>query len=220
MRSLTSLYTFFNTMLNRQYEAYWRAKEYSRLKGQAADELDPQKVQEIKEEAAKHGKAAAMLLVTSVFLPAIIEKMIAGSDPDESWGHWAGTGLVHEVVAGVPIVREFTGMLEGHEPSFGLYTSLGSRVYKIGTDAGKVYKDGVNRHNAGQIVKDGNTLLALSGRSNEFVGNLAKGLIDMRNKEQTPQSAKELERLLLRGDIRKKGPLDWLLFASKARQTK
>jgi hypothetical protein len=127
---------------------------------------------------------------------------------------------VHEVVAGVPIVREFTGMLEGHEPSFGLYTSLGSRVYKIGTDAGKVYKDGVNRHNAGQIVKDGNTLLALSGRSNEFVGNLAKGLIDMRNKEQTPQSAKELERLLLRGDIRKKGPLDWLLFASKARQTK
>jgi len=210
VRGMTSLYNFFSTMFNRQYEAAWRAKDAYKIA------VNPQLMGQVDRSMAyTHARKAAMLLVTSVIAPAIIEEMASPipTDEDESYWWWGSKMIASEFSSGIPIVRDIVHALIWHQdPTMGIIPVGGQRVKELMNDVAKVSEDGITEENAGKLVKDVISGIAITkGWTNETEANFVKGLIDVYNEQQSPEGIKEWTRLITKGDVAKHGPLDWLM---------
>jgi hypothetical protein len=165
----TSVYTFFNDIVNRQIEMLWRAGEMTR----DAKEMG-------KWEAAKaHGPAIAATLFSAVIAPAIIEELISPSGgPDakhESLSTKIWKGGAYTLASGLPGVRDFVhGVLYGTDPTpAGMLrtgASLGQNVYRdVFTK-----KQPISPAHAQRMIHDSFGLAAmLTGLVTQPMGNVA-----------------------------------------------
>lgn len=114
---LTSVYNFFNDIMNRQVETLWKAGDAVGL--------------------AKDGqKKAAMAMVpglaASAFAyaiwPAITENWVSpiASEPHDSWAKKAAEGMIHTLGASWVGIREIANAIEqGKDPDVGMLTTAG-----------------------------------------------------------------------------------------------
>jgi hypothetical protein len=148
---LTSVYNFFNDIMNRQMETLWKA----------GDALDLAK-------EGKHGEAmkavpplAAAMFAYAIW-PAIVEQSVSPlpSSPQDGWAKKAAKGMAYTASASWPIVRDVVnGMLEGKDPDVGLVTTM----YKELTDAVRDWnkKDRLNPQHAEKMIRDAGGLVGM-----------------------------------------------------------
>ena len=172
---MSSVYGFFNHIMNRQYEAAW----------QAGDTLDMIKNKEgTYEDAMQEGRRLTGQLWAYVLAPAIIEELVSPltNDEHESWGVKAAKGLAFTLSASWIGVRDLANaVLNGKDPSVG----LASAAFKTVTDPLRdLAKDKpLSKQHAGKLIKDASTLLGTStglmpaqiGKLTEFGYDTAQG---------------------------------------------
>jgi len=171
-RSFTRLYLFFNTMWQRNYEAYWRSKAMVSEFGDFAKTQDS----EAFKRGLAEGRTAIKLLVMANIAPALIEEWItpySGHEHD-NWGTWAGKTLLMMMSGMIPIVREAVHAYVGGWPS-----TLGQLDTALG-GLSKVVQDLREHHpmdaqHGGKTIKDFNSLAGtLTGYTNDEIGAVMK----------------------------------------------
>lgn len=166
MQWMSSVYGFFNHIMNRQYELAWKSGETLGMVKDGEYRAAMQRAPEL-----------TSMLFAYVLAPALIEEMVTPlvSTDNESWGKKAAKGLAFTLGASWVGVRDIaSAMLNGRDPSVGLI----STTLKTGTD---VYRDlsknaPFSKEHAGKVVKDAATLLgtltgvvpAQAGRTAQF----------------------------------------------------
>ena len=165
----TSVYTFFNDIVNRQTEMLWRAGEMTR----------DVKTEGGWEAAKQHVPAIAATLFASVIAPAIIEEIVSPSGGPDAKHEGLGTriwkGGAYTLASGLPGVRDFVhGVLYGTDPTPGGMAVTGARM------AENVYRDAfgkkqpVSPAHAQRWIKDSAGLAAmLTGLVTQPMGNVA-----------------------------------------------
>lgn len=169
----TSLFGFFNHIMNRQVELVWRAK----------DTIDKASAGELSEALKDVPKLASGLFVYLI-APALIEEAVTPmtNEAHESWGAWAAKAIVKTASASWLGVRDVAqAMLSGHDPSMGLI-GVGAKassdtVRDILSEATK------GKDRAGKIIEHGTAALGVAtgltnaqlGRTSEFVYNHLQG---------------------------------------------
>lgn len=188
VRSTTSLYGFFNQMLQRNYEAAWRAQEGIK----AISEGEKQKAKE-------HISRASMLIATSVLWPALVEEMVTpytNSDKD-NWGKWTAKVLGNGMSSMIPIgVRELVhAWINNWEVGTGIFDT---GLREISTEFSDLRKGtaAFTADKGGKMLKDLNATIGLfTGVTNNEVGNVMKTLWDASHKtKETPRNAAETFR--------------------------
>jgi hypothetical protein len=148
---LTSVYNFFNDIMNRQMETLWKAGDAVGLA-----------------KEGQRGTAMAMVpgLAASMFAyaiwPAIVEQMVSPlpSKPDDSFAKKAAKGMAYTASASWPGIRDIVnGMLEGKDPDVGLLSTLGQEFTNAVRDFGK--KDPVNTQHAEKLIRDAGGLVGV-----------------------------------------------------------
>lgn len=181
---LSSVYGFFNHIMNRQYEMVWKAGE---MLGEA-------KAGEYR-AAMQRAPELTSMLFAYVLAPALIEEMVTPliSDDKESWGKKAAKGLAFTLGASWIGVRDVANaMLNGRDPSVGLLSTAGKTVTDVVRDLSK--DKPFNKTHAGKLVKDAATLMgALSGVVPAQVGRVA-----------------QFSHGMIQGTERPKGPWGWM----------
>ena len=185
----TSVYTFFNDIVNRQLEMLWRAGEMTR----------DAKTEGGWESAKKHVPAIAATLFASVIAPAIIEEIISPTGGPDAKKEGLGTkifkGGAYTLASGLPGIRDFVhGVLYGTDPTPGGMAVTGARM------AENVYRDVWKKQptspaHAQRMIKDSAGLAAmLTGIVTQPMGNVAA-----------------FQYGVAHGTERPKGPWGWLV---------
>ena len=165
----TSVYTFFNDIVNRQMEMAWRAGEMLR-----------DRKEEGGWEAAKaHVPAITASLFAAVIAPAIIEELVSPvGGPDAKHEGW-GTKIVKDgfytLASGLPGVRDFVhGILTGTDPTpTGLWKTAAGGVQNVYRDLFSK-KDPWSKEHAQRLIKDtAGPLAMMSGKVTQSMGNVA-----------------------------------------------
>ena len=165
----TSVYTFFNDIVNRQMEMAWRAGEMLR-----------DREEEGKWEAAKaHLPAITASLIASVIAPAIIEELVSPSggpaSKDENLGTKIAKGTAYTLSSGLPGVRDFVhGILSGTDPTpAGLAKTAAGGVQNVWRDL-TAKKEPWSKAHAQQLIKDmAGPLAMMTGKVTQSMGNVA-----------------------------------------------
>jgi hypothetical protein len=161
---LTSFYTFFNDILNRQAETVWKA----------ADALGAVKDYRWADAKAALPGIAGGLFATVVW-PAIVEQLVSPTGgPNESWEKKAGKGLAHSLTSSWIGVRDFANwIIEGHDPSLGLFSTA---FHELGDAINDMKKEHpLSKEHAGKVIKDSAGLVGvLSGLVPLAVGKAAE----------------------------------------------
>jgi hypothetical protein len=167
---LTSVYTFFSHIMNRQAELAWKSGE---MLG-AVKEGDSGKAM------ASIPKISAQLFAYVVF-PALIEQMVSPleSSPDDSWVKKAAKSTAFTLSSSWVGVRDMaSALLSGHDPSVGIYSTAYDDVRNVYRDLGK--NAPLNRDHAGRIIQDfstlGGILTGLPGGAIGKAGRFAQGV--------------------------------------------
>lgn len=196
-RLSVSLYGFFNTMWQRQFETYWRTQYAKKLMTEG----------EYKAAVAQIPKLALLLTAGPVGV-AIVEQMVTpyeGSEKDPLYIYipkmmmLAGSGTI-------PWVRDLARAIIDHaSPTVGLMdTGLTSIIKAFGdVDKGAHMLDA---ERGGKTIKDINEVMGLlTGRTNNFYGNVLKTFWDMsHHSPETPRNIGELARDIGTGHPRAK----------------
>ena len=148
---MASVYGFFNHVMNRQYELMWRAGEtVDMIKNKGGSY----------EDAMKQGAQHTAMLFAYVLAPALIEEMVTPlvSNDNESWGKKAAKGIAFTLGASWVGVRDIaSAMLNGRDPSVGLFSTAYKTISDIGRDLSK--NQPLSKEHAGKIIRDGATLM-------------------------------------------------------------
>ena len=165
----TSVYTFFNDIVNRQMEMTWRAGEM----------LRDSKTEGGWESAKAHVPAITATFIASVIAPAIIEELVSPSggpaSKDEGLGTKIVKGGIYTLSSGLPGVRDFVhGILSGTDPTpAGLAKTAAGDVQNVWRDLTQK-KEPWSKAHAQQLIKDSAGLLAMmSGKVTQSMGNVA-----------------------------------------------
>ena len=169
----SSVYGFFNHIMNRQYELLWKSGEA----------LDLAKEGNYR-EAMQRAPELTSMLFAYVLAPALIEEMVTplASSGNESWGKKAAKGVAFTLGASWVGVRDVANaLLNGRDPSVGLISTAAKTITDFGRD---LKKEGpFSKAHAGKVVRDGATLLgalsgvvpAQAGRTAQFGLGVAQG---------------------------------------------
>lgn len=178
MSWMTSVYGFFNHIMNRQYELMWKA----------GDTLDLVKQGEYS-DAMKQVPHLTAGLFSYVILPALIEEMVTPltSDKNESWGKKAAKGLAYTVSASWIGVRDIaSAMLNGRDPSIGLLSTTYKTISDLGRDLAKDRP--FSKQHAGAVIQHGATAFgAATGLMNAQVGKSGKFIYDYATGQERPK---------------------------------
>lgn len=169
MQWLTSLYGFFNHILNRQVEMVWQAGEAigAAKQGDFA-------------AAAKQVPGLTAMLFSYVIFPALVEEAVTGlpNEKHEGWLELAAKSLTYTASSSWIGIRDLvSGILAGRDPSAGLLSTL----LKSGSD---VYRDLSKNHplsaqKLGTVVKHGAVAIgSLTGMVNAQEGRTGKFIYD------------------------------------------
>jgi hypothetical protein len=160
----TSVYNFFNHIMNRQAELVWKAGETLSMVRDGD-----------KSAAMERIPALAGLAFAYVVAPAIIEQMVAPlqSKPGESWVSKATKGLAFTLGASWVGVRDLASAVVGNfEPSVGLLSTAGKSVIDFARDLGKDHPFG--KQHAQTLIKHFSILLGtMTGLAPAQVGRTA-----------------------------------------------
>jgi hypothetical protein len=182
---LTSVYNFFNDIMNRQLETVWKA----------GDALGLAKEGEHKAAMAMVPGLAASMFAYAVW-PAIVEELISPlpSKPDDSTGKKVAKSAAYTLAASWPGVRDLVnGMLEGKDPDVGLTSTL----YKEFTDPTRDWtkQNWLSPQHASKLVRD--------------IGGLSGVLTGI---PQQPWKEAAGAYGLAHGTERPRGPWGWLVL--------
>ncbi len=178
VRLLMPFYTFMSNAMQRNYELAWKAKlatqgrELPEMPGFLEEKFEagPQHILPIMGGVAVFGLAVGL-----------IDHMISGSPrkQDESKGAHLAKMLLRGYPAQVPIVRDVSNyLIDGYDPSFGLYGTLAQDVKKALSTKSYDY-----RTNPGKALRTATDVIALStglttipvDRLGEYVTNVLLG---------------------------------------------
>lgn len=177
-RWFTPMYNFYNDVMNRAVESYWRAGEAQR----AFKEGDYDRFK-------KQMKSAAVLGFTSLIMPAVIHNLVdpPKTDPNDSTLSKMAAYVVHPYTAFFPFIRDFVPFIMGNDsPDVGLY----SAAYK---EAGQLPKDLLSNKGNGpahtqKLLKDGGTWMGfLTGAPGTALGRWASGAYGYARGTERPQ---------------------------------
>jgi hypothetical protein len=190
-RLFTSLYSVFNQMLQRQFEAYWRTK-YAKDNYKEADFA----------EIRGHLGKAALLVATSTLWPIMVEHMVT-PDPEkkkEGWLAKTGEYLAEGATLGIPVAREMVhGFLTSGEGGAGMLDSELKTVASSLMDAGKGAKM-MDKEHGGKTIKDFTSLIGLATGVPGEAGNILEAVWNaMHKSKQAPRSPAETYRALTTG---------------------
>lgn len=160
---LTSVYTFFNDIVNRQMEALWRSGE---MLG----------------EAKEGNRDAAMKMVPYVtgslfaltIWPAIVEELVSPTEKHgdrENWlEHWAKAGA-YTLSSGFPGIRDLVhAALYGTDPTIGMGVTGAKQLFNVYRDVGK--REPLSPQHAQRLIQDSAGLVAmLTGYVTHPIGN-------------------------------------------------
>jgi hypothetical protein len=170
---LTSVYTFFNHIMNRQAELAWKAGDMLGDTGRA-----------------DYGKAMAKIpaisaqLFAYVLFPALIEEIASPQDTvtKEPWEKRAAKGVAYTMASSWVGVRDMaSALLNNRDPSVGIFSTAFNDVRNVYRDLGK--NEPLNKEHAGRIVQDASALAGLLtgipgdtiGRAGRFAQGVATG---------------------------------------------
>jgi hypothetical protein len=170
---LSSVYGFFNHIMNRQYELLWKS-------GEAVGDAKSGNYHEAMQKAPE----LTSMLFAYVLAPALIEELVTPlvSSDNESWGRKAAKGVAFTLGASWVGVRDIANaILNGRDPSVGLVSTALKTITDPFRDLNK--QAPFSKEHAGKIVKDGATLLGTLtgvvpsqvGRTAEFGHGVASG---------------------------------------------
>jgi hypothetical protein len=196
-RTFTSLYGFFNQMLQRNYEAMWRSK-------QMAGSFKEGEYQKGLEQIPMITK----LLVMGNLSTALVEEMVTPytNSEHDSWAKWAVKSLAMASSGTVPLVREAVhAWVEGFDTTVGMLDTGMRGLKQTVSDVAHGAKAFDAQH-GGKTIKELNSLFGtLTGWSNDEIGNLAKTGWDVTHRsKETPRSTGELLREATTGHARRK----------------
>jgi hypothetical protein len=170
---MTSVYGFFNHIMNRQYELLWKS-------GEALDLVKEGNYQ----QAIQRAPELTSMMFAYVLAPALIEEAVTPlmSSENESWGKKAVKGVAYTLGASWIGIRDLANaVLNGRDPAIGLLQTQGKALTDVFRDLSK--KAPFSKEHAAKVVRDGSTLLGAltgvvpgqAGRVAQFGTNLAEG---------------------------------------------
>lgn len=175
---LTSVYTFFNHIMNRQAELVWKS----------GDALGMVKDGDYAKAMGKVPELSAMLFAY-VLAPALIEELVTPqtNKEGESWGMKAAKGLGFTLGASWIGVRDVaSAIINGRDPSVGIYSTAGATITNLARDFGK--NQPLSKDHAGRVIQDASALLGLgTGMMPEQVGRAARFGHDVATGQQHPK---------------------------------
>lgn len=188
-------YTFFSTMLQRQYELAWQSKK---MLGQFSEGEY--------REGLKNLPNIMGGLWAYVLFPALVEQAVSpimtkNKSTTENMAMW----LARTASSSFPILRDAVdAYLGGHDPSVGIYGEGAQAFVSMANDLDKG-KLAFSKAQAGKTIRDANTAIGIAtgmtnaqvGRTGEFVYNYATG-------QEHPKGAMDVARGLWHGTL--KGP--------------
>lgn len=190
-QTFTSLYGFFNQMLQRQYMAAWMLKEGGR------DLTEGQKT-----EAFKKIGHSAMLVFSSVIVPTITEEELSPytNDEHQSWGQKAWRYL-RGLTSGLVGVRDLSfGLESGHETAAGLAATATKELTDFVVDIEKKGFKNFSAPNRAKAIRDTTTAIGLfTGIPMREPGKALSGLSDYGTGLAHPKNVPEWWRLLTTG---------------------
>ena len=170
-RMYTSLYGFFNHVVNQQYKFAWKA----------ADLLQGQKPFDIQGNAIPHMLGKFM---TYFVVPAVIEELVTPytNEEKDSWGMKAGKSLALGLSASLPFVRDLVRSLISGKPSGGLLDSVYQPSVNVINALGQ--RGPLNKDQQGKLIADTTALIgnatgltnAHEGRVAEYIYRYSQGL--------------------------------------------
>jgi hypothetical protein len=173
------MYNFYNEVMNRAVESYWRAQEGNRNWTQG-DRI----------AAMKQYRTAMIGGFVALVMPAVIHNLVDPPKTDEkdSPVMKGFKYVVHPYSAFFPFIRDLVPFIMGEEsPNVGLLTS----AYE---QAGQLPKDIVDGHamdtpaHKEKLIRDGSTFLGLTtGVPGSQLGRWAGGLYGMATGQEQPQ---------------------------------
>ena len=170
---LTSVYTFFSHIMNRQAELVWRAGDMLGDTGRA----------DYAKAMAKIPGVSAQLFAYVLF-PALVEELVSPltTSDNESWGEKAAKSVAYTLSSSWVIARDVaSGILNGRDPSVGIFSTAVGDIRNLARDIGK--NAPLNREHAGRIIQDASVLAGLGtglpgetiGRAGRFAQGVATG---------------------------------------------
>jgi hypothetical protein len=175
---LTSVYNFFNHIMNRQAEMVWRA-------GEAMDLAKDGEWRKAKDTFTP----VIGQLFSYVIVPAIVEELVSpmATSDGESWGKKAAKGLAFTLGASWVGVRDLVNaMLHGSDPSVGLATTAAKTMTDIVRDFAKDRP--FSRDHAGRLIQDATTLAGtMTGAVPAQVGRVLRFGQEVHSGEERPR---------------------------------
>lgn len=169
----TAVYTFFNTIIQRQAETVWKA-------GEAIGEAK----QGNYDVAMKAVPGIAAAAFAYVIWPAITENVVSPEGgKNESWEHKVADGLAHSLSGSWIGVRDLVnGILMGKDPDVGLLSTAYKEVGDLARDFNK--KNPASVQNAGRFLQAASSVAGLftgmvpaqAGKSARFIYEQQHGL--------------------------------------------
>lgn len=175
---LTSVYNFFNHIMNRQAEMVWRA----------GDSFDLAKAGEW-DKAKTAFQPVIGQLFSYVIAPAIVEELVSplSNDEHESWGKKAAKGLAFTLGASWVGVRDLVnGILHGSDPSVGLASTAAKETYDFIRDAMK--DQPTSRDHMGRLLQDAAGFAGtFTGLVPQQIGKAARFMYDTNTGQEHPR---------------------------------
>jgi uncharacterized protein YeaO (DUF488 family) len=143
---LTSVYNFFNHIMNRQLEMVWQARET------IADTKYDGLTKEVRERWADHTNQ----MFAYVVAPALIESWVSKrkDQENESWPMWILLSTVQVLSSGLLGFRDIaSAVIEQKDPVIGLSGTAAQSIGNLIRDGRK--SDPLSREKAGKLLQDG-----------------------------------------------------------------
>jgi len=193
VRAAAPFYTFFNEMLQRQYDTAWRAKDAANY---------------YKRGEYEKGKAMlpkiAMGIWTYWAFQALVEQAISPIqfDEDEGYASKGAKILLHGTASSWPGIRDLTEfMLTGRDPSVSLYADYYKSLEGLYRDIQRGEMS-LDEDHAGKTIKHFATAIgAITGLMNQQEGRWAQFAHDYSIGKQQPEGIPDWYRALRFGDI-------------------
>lgn len=182
VRSIASLYGFFNHVYNRFYEMSWRSKEFK----------EHLKAGEIV-KARKEGMKIVGDFTFYILIPAMIEKVVADwwlqsekEEEEQTLLGFAAGGMTHVVAGSVPVLRDMIhSVMTGHDPAVGM---MGVPLKTANDLIRSLNKESYDDINGGAVLGNAINLLGVAtGIGTDQVGDWAKFVYNMKTGEEQPE---------------------------------
>lgn len=199
----TSLFGFFNHIMNRQYEMMWKA----------ADTIEGIKSGD-RAKATEHLGDLTTSYLSYILIPAIIEELVTPTFDDEgkSWGVKLMGRIKHGVSAtgqAINLSASWTGVRDmakamafGRDPAVGLMSTFTKEFTDLGRDFTK--KGPMTKDRAATLLR--HSILAfgaMSGLANAQMGRSAEGLYRYMTGQARPREIRDWLFLLRAGRMEK-----------------